>query len=92
MYDASNLFRLHLDNCDVALRSIGLNGLYYDIFQTSPVEDTVKLHCQIFSLQYSCAKPWMESGLHIDAVVGHSFGHLTVLHDSHGLSISMDII
>lgn len=79
VYDASNLLRLHLNNCDNALRSMGLNGLYPDIFQTSPVEDTVKLHCQIFSLQYSCAKSWMESGLHVDAVVGHSFGHLTAL-------------
>ena len=79
VYDASNLLRLHLDNCDVALRSMGLNGLYPDIFQTSPVEDTIKLHCQIFSLQYSCAKSWMDSGLHVDAVVGHSFGQLTAL-------------
>lgn len=79
VYDASNLLRLHLDNCDIALRSMGLNGLYPGIFQTNPVEDTVKLHCQLFSLQYSCAKSWIESGLNVDAVVGHSFGQLTAL-------------
>ena len=79
VYDSSNLLRLHLDNCDVTLRSMGLAGLYPEIFQTSPVGDIVRLHCQLFSLQYSCAKSWMESGLHIDAVVGHSFGQLTAL-------------
>lgn len=79
MYDASILLRLHLDNCDATLHSMGLNGLYPEIFQTSPVEDTVNFHCQLFSLQYSCAKSWMESGLQLDAVVGHSFGQLTAL-------------
>ena len=79
MYDASILLRLHLDNCDATLRSMGLNGLYPEIFQTSPVEDIVNFHCHLFSLQYSCAKSWMESGLQVDAVVGHSFGQLTAL-------------
>jgi acyl transferase domain-containing protein/acyl carrier protein/SAM-dependent methyltransferase len=87
VYGASTLLRSHLDNCDVALRSVGLDGLYPEIFQTSPVEDTVKLHCLLFSLQYSCAKSWMESGLHVDAVVGHSFGQLTALCVSGTLSL-----
>lgn len=87
VYDVSKLLRLHLDNCDVTLRSMGLDGLYPEIFQTSPVEDIVRLHCQLFSLQYSCAKSWIESGLHIDAVVGHSFGQLTALCVSGILSL-----
>jgi acyl transferase domain-containing protein/acyl carrier protein/SAM-dependent methyltransferase len=87
VYDASTLLRSHLEDCDVALRSMGLNGLYPEIFQTSPVEDTVKLHCILFSLQYSCAKSWMDSGLHVDAVVGHSFGQLTALCVSGTLSL-----
>ena len=79
VYDASKLLRLHLDTCNVTLRSMGLDELYPEIFQTNPVENIVRLHCQLFSLQYSCAKSWIESGLRIDAVVGHSFGQLTAL-------------
>ena len=87
VYDASKLLRLYLDSCNNTLRSIGLDEIYPEIFQTSPVEDIVRLHCQLFSLQYSCAKSWMESGLHIDAVVGHSFGQLTALCVSGILSL-----
>lgn len=86
-YDASTLLRSHLNSCDVALRSMGLEGLYPEIFQCSPVEDTVKLHCLLFSLQYSCAKSWIESGLHVDALIGHSFGQLTALCVSGSLSL-----
>ncbi|OTA83740.1 hypothetical protein M434DRAFT_83728 [Hypoxylon sp. CO27-5] len=41
--------------------------------------DIVTLHCMLLSLQISCAKCWIESGLEVDTVIGHSFGQLTAL-------------
>lgn len=88
VHDSSALLRSHLDQCDVALRSMGLDGLYPEIFQTDHVVDTVKLHCLLFSLQYSCAKSWIDSGLQIDAVIGHSFGQMTAVCVSGTLSLT----
>jgi malonyl CoA-acyl carrier protein transacylase/acyl carrier protein/SAM-dependent methyltransferase len=79
LYDASTLLRLHLDACDRALHANGLPGLYPAIFQTEPISDIIQLHCMLYSLQYSSAKAWMDSGVHVDAVIGHSFGELTAL-------------
>ena len=88
VYDASTLLRSHLNDCDNVLRSLGYDGVCPAIFQTSPVEDVVKLHSLLFSLQYSCAKSWLDSGLNVDAVVGHSFGHMTALCVSGILSLA----
>lgn len=33
----------------------------------------------LFSLQYSSAKSWIESGLKVDAMIGHSFGQIVAL-------------
>ena len=77
--DSSILFRSHLDHCDSILRARGLDSLYPQIFGTSPVDNIVNLHCQLFSLQYACAQSWIDSGLNVAAVVGHSFGQLTAL-------------
>lgn len=88
VYESSVLLRSHLDHCDKALRSAGLKGLYPHIFRAEPVEDIVNLHTMLFSLQYACAKSWMDSGLKVDALVGHSFGQLTALCVSGGLSLN----
>ena len=87
VYEGSAILRSHLDHCDTVLRSIGLSGLYPEIFQTNPVDDIVKLHSMLFSLQYSSAKAWIESGVQVDALVGHSFGQLTALCVSGSISL-----
>lgn len=87
VYDSSTLLRSHLDRCDGILRAAGLKSLFPDIFRADPTEDTVSLHCMLFSLQYSCAKSWIDSGLRVDRVVGHSFGQLTALCVSGCLSL-----
>ncbi|OJJ31274.1 hypothetical protein ASPWEDRAFT_72241 [Aspergillus wentii DTO 134E9] len=53
--------RNHLDQCNVML-SLGLNGIYPDIFQRDPVQDIVKLQTMLFAMQYSCAKCWIDCG------------------------------
>lgn len=86
VFDSSNLLRTYLDRCDRAVQFLGHQSIYPAIFQKEPVEDVVLLHSMLFSLQYSCAQAWIDSGLHIDAVIGHSFGQLTALAISGVLS------
>ena len=79
LWQESTLFRYHLDMCDNTLRAIGYPGIYPGIFQTEAVTDVVVLHSIIFATQYSCAQAWLDSGLKVDALIGHSFGQLTAL-------------
>lgn len=79
IYDGVSLLRSHLDQCHTILESIGLSGLYPEIFQITPIEDPVKLQTMLFAIQYSCAKSWIDAGVEIAAVIGHSFGELTAL-------------
>lgn len=76
---SSVLLQHHLKQCDVIIRSMGFKGLFPDIFKSEPVEDVVEFHCMLFSLQYSCAMSWIDSGLDIATMIGHSFGQLTAL-------------
>ena len=87
VYDNCSLLNSHLDQCDAILLAAGLKGLYPHIFDNGPANDIVNLHCMIFSLQYSCAKSWIDSGLEVEAMVGYSFGQLTALAVSGSLSL-----
>ena len=87
VFESVTLLRKHLDSCHTLLKSKGLSGIYPEIFQKSPIEDTVKLQTCLFALQYSCAKCWIDSGVKVTAIVGHSFGELTALCISGVLSL-----
>lgn len=87
LWQQSTLLRSHLDICNDTLRAMGYPGLYPGIFHTEAVADVVVLHSIIFATQYSCARAWLESGLKVDALVGHSFGQLTALCVSGTLSL-----
>ncbi|OLN96152.1 Iterative polyketide synthase CazM 3 [Colletotrichum chlorophyti] len=87
VYKSSQIFRHHLDSCqDLSLR-LGLEGLYPAIFQQEPLADLVTLHVALFAVQYSCARAWMDCGLKVDAVIGHSFGQITAFCVSGVLSL-----
>ncbi|KAK8051649.1 Beta-ketoacyl synthase [Apiospora rasikravindrae] len=78
VHTGSDVFRRHLDDCqDLLVHHLGLEGLYPAIFQQIPISDIVTLHSALFSVQYASAKAWMDCGLRVSAVVGHSFGQLT---------------
>ena len=47
----------------------------------------MELHCRLFSLQYACAKAWLDCGLEVDTLVGHSFGQLTALCVANAVSL-----
>lgn len=87
LWQESTLFRSYLDICDNTLRALGYPGIYPSIFQTEAVTDVVVLHSIIFATQYSCAQAWLESGLKVNALIGHSFGQLTALCVSGVLSL-----
>ncbi|KAF2993633.1 putative PKS-like protein biosynthetic cluster [Neopestalotiopsis sp. 37M] len=87
VYDNVKILRSYLDQCNAVFLSIGLEGIYPSIFQREPIEDTVRLQTLLFAMQYACAKSWMDSGIRLEAVVGHSFGELTALCISGVLSL-----
>ncbi|KAK7403411.1 hypothetical protein QQX98_010824 [Neonectria punicea] len=86
-YLGSILLQRHLARCDRILQTMGLRSLFPRIFETEPVDDLVDLHCMHFSLQYAVATSWIQSGLEIKAVVGHSLGQLSALCVSGVLSL-----
>lgn len=75
-------------DCEWACQALGLPSLFPTIFKPEPVADLVTLHCMLFSLQYASAKSWLDCGLNVDTIVGHSFGQLTALVVANALSLS----
>ncbi|RLL95504.1 hypothetical protein CFD26_101654 [Aspergillus turcosus] len=78
-YEGSSLLRSHIDECDGILRRMGYRGLIPFLFDQQPIEDVVLLHCMLFSLQYACAAAWLDTGLPVQRVVGHSIGQFTTM-------------
>ncbi|KAI0541767.1 hypothetical protein GGR58DRAFT_456118 [Xylaria digitata] len=78
-YDSYPLLRKHLDRCDKMVRSMGLTQLLPRLFDPHPYDDVLQLHCATFSMQYACAQAWLDAGLKVEAMIGHSFGELTAL-------------
>jgi acyl transferase domain-containing protein len=87
VYDQIKLLRSYLDQCNETCRSLGLECIYPAIFQRTPVEDVVHLQTMLFAIRYSCANIWIDSGVQVAAMVGHSFGELTVMCVSGVLSV-----
>ncbi|KAJ0414739.1 hypothetical protein BJY00DRAFT_318491 [Aspergillus carlsbadensis] len=79
VYDASHYIRQHVDKCDALIRQMGLPGLFPDIFSQAPIDDVVVLHYCLFSIQYACAAAWLDAGVSVQRVIGHSFGQLTAM-------------
>ncbi|KAL8715419.1 MAG: hypothetical protein Q9220_000753, partial [cf. Caloplaca sp. 1 TL-2023] len=87
LYDAFEIIRSNLDQCDLVVREMGITSLYPAIFLLEPIRDIRLLHCCLFAQQYACAQSWIQSGLKVDALIGQSFGELTALAISGILSL-----
>lgn len=74
--------------CENTGQLLGLPSLFPTIFQSEPIVDIVHHHHILFAIQYACAKSWIDSGLRVDRMIGHSFGQLTALCVSGTLSLS----
>lgn len=80
-YDAFALFRSHLDACDAIVKTLGLSsGIIPQCFDPPPgSENWVLYQTLLFSTQYAGAKSWIDAGLTVSCVVGHSLGQITAL-------------
>lgn len=87
VWQVSALLRSHLDRCHELLREMGYPGIYPYIFQTEPVTNVIAHNSILFAMQYACAQSWIDSGLKIDSLVGHSLGQITALSVSGVLSL-----
>ncbi|RDA88879.1 hypothetical protein CP532_5399 [Ophiocordyceps camponoti-leonardi (nom. inval.)] len=88
LYDGCLLLQHHLAECElVCTDQLSLPSLFPAIFSPDPIDDIVNLHCILFAIQYACAKCWLDCGLKIDKMIGHSFGQLTALCVSGSLSL-----
>ena len=87
LYESCPSLQIYLNKCNSFLLHEGYPTIFPAIFQTEPVLDVVALQCGMFALQYACAKSWIDSGLHVDAIIGHSFGELSALAVSGVLSM-----
>ncbi|OTA83717.1 hypothetical protein M434DRAFT_400622 [Hypoxylon sp. CO27-5] len=88
LVQSSSLLRDHLESCDKASASLGLPSFFPRIFDPSPVDDLVLLHAMLFSVQYASARAWIDAGLQVSALIGHSFGQLTALAVSGSLDLA----
>lgn len=88
LYDAFPVFRFYVDACDAEFRRLSNVSLLPSIFSGDDVEDIAVLQCGIFTVQYACARCWLDAGVQPRAVVGHSLGELTALVVSGVLSLT----
>lgn len=73
--------------CEKICQALELPTLFPDIFDPAPIDDIISLHCILFVIQFALAKSWLDSGLQVDRIIGHSFGQLTGLCVSGGIEL-----
>lgn len=87
LYESHPRLRNYIDECDKIVVELGFPTLLPSIFQSDPLIDVVTLQCGTFAMQYACAKCWIDAGLQVEAMIGHSFGELTAMVVSGVLSL-----
>lgn len=79
LYETIPNLKRYIDDCDSVVRGLGFPSLLPAIFQQEPLTDVVTLQCGTFAMQYACARCWIEAGLEVVGMIGHSFGELTAM-------------
>ncbi|KAH8728888.1 hypothetical protein GQ44DRAFT_747284 [Phaeosphaeriaceae sp. PMI808] len=87
LYESSPRLQMYIQECDNILVGLGYSSILPILFSQEAQEDVVALQTATFAVQYACAKCWADAGVHIDAIVGHSFGELTAMTFSGALSL-----
>ncbi|OKL64463.1 hypothetical protein UA08_00993 [Talaromyces atroroseus] len=87
IYESVAVFRFHLDNVCETLSEINGISIFPHIHSIDPIEDEVVLNCSLFAVQYASAMCWIDSGVVVDTVIGHSFGQIAALCISGVLSL-----
>lgn len=92
LYDSSLLFQAHLHQCEEVMQSLGLPSLFPAVLQGIDGDgDLVLCHAVMFSIQYSCGKSWIDSGVKPEAICGHSFGEWAALTVSGAMTLEAGI-
>ena len=86
-YNSHPIYRNYIHTCDDILTRLGFSPILPSIFQSEPISDVVALQCGTFAMQYASAKCWIDAGIDVAALIGHSFGELTALVVSGVLSL-----
>lgn len=92
LYDSSPRLRAYLDECNGILQDLGYPSILPGIFSQDALDDVVLLQTGTFAVQYATAKCWTDAGVHVSAVVGHSFGELTALAFSGVLTLRSGLV
>ncbi|KAE8374371.1 hypothetical protein BDV26DRAFT_300248 [Aspergillus bertholletiae] len=87
IYDHFKTFRMYINMCDDILQELGYPSILPAVFSSVNISDTVILQTGFVAIQYASALTWINAGLKVDTVVGHSLGELTALSVSGMLSI-----
>ena len=87
LYESHPRLRDYINECDKIVMKLGFTTLLPSIFQSEPLTDVVTLQCGTFAMQYACAKCWIDAGLQVEAIIGHSFGELAAMVVSGVLSL-----
>ena len=87
LYESYARLKNYIDECDRIIVQLGFATILPSIFQSESLTDVVLLQCGTFAVQYACAKCWIDAGLQVEAVIGHSFGELTAMVVSGVLSL-----
>ncbi|KAK8137267.1 6-methylsalicylic acid synthase [Apiospora sp. TS-2023a] len=80
-------FGYHLQSCNRILIEIGCPDIMSALHQTEPISDVSVLQCGLVAVQYACARCWIDGGLEVAGIVGHSLGELAALAVSEVLSL-----
>ncbi|KAF7554686.1 hypothetical protein G7Z17_g2695 [Cylindrodendrum hubeiense] len=81
-------FEEYITTCNDILQSFGCPDILSALSDPGPISNPVVLQCGTVAVQYACAKCWIDGGLVVEGIVGHSLGELTALAVSGVLSIS----
>lgn len=87
LYESHPRLRDYISECDKIVMSLGFPTFLPSIFKSEPLTDVVTLQCGAFAVQYACAQCWIDAGLQVEAMIGHSFGELTAMVVSGVLSL-----
>ncbi|WQF77164.1 Putative Acyl transferase domain superfamily, peptidase S9, prolyl oligopeptidase, catalytic [Colletotrichum destructivum] len=98
LYDTNARLREHMDECHKVVLELGYGPIlpaifdrHHDAGSSFSSQDVVVLQLALFLINYSCAQCWLDAGLQVDAVIGHSLGELVALVFSGALSLRQGI-
>ncbi|KAK8116964.1 uncharacterized protein PG998_005245 [Apiospora kogelbergensis] len=80
-------FAHYVQSCNQILMGLGCTDIISIIHQSEIITDPTLLQCGLVTIQYACARCWIDGGLEVAGIVGHSLGELVALAVSGVLSL-----